>query len=124
MSRSGSSKPDQDLKGVELLFHQKGGSASLGTKMALSLNGGDLSCMYSITGSTCRAKCWNILHDSLLKSTSLCCYAEAKIRAQKFDEIRPDLLSNYHNDHTESTVVSFRAKAVQVCKKRKNIFWN
>ena len=66
MSRSGSGKPNPDLEGVELLFHQKGGSASFGTKMALSLNGVDLSCMNSITGSTCRVKCSNILHDSLL----------------------------------------------------------
>ncbi len=33
-------------------------------KMVLSLNGVDLSCMNSITGSTCRAKCSNILHDT------------------------------------------------------------
>jgi hypothetical protein len=62
MSRSGSGKPDPDLEVVELLFHQKGGSASFGAKMALSLNGVDLSCMNSITGSTCRAKCSNILY--------------------------------------------------------------
>jgi hypothetical protein len=64
MSRSRSGKLDPDLEGVELLFHQKGGSASFGAKMALSLNGVDLSCMNSITGSTCRAKCSNILHDT------------------------------------------------------------
>jgi hypothetical protein len=64
MSRSGSGKPDPYLEGVELLFHQKGGSASFGTKMALSLNGVDLGCMNPITGSTCTAKCSNILHDS------------------------------------------------------------
>ncbi len=63
MSRSGSGKQDPDLEGVELLFHQKGGSASFVTKMELSLNGGDLTCMNSITASTCRAKCSNILHD-------------------------------------------------------------
>jgi hypothetical protein len=39
MSRSGSGKPDPVLEGVELLFHQKGGLASFGTKMVLSLNG-------------------------------------------------------------------------------------
>ncbi len=61
MSRSKSGKPDPDLEGVELLFHQKGGSASVGTKLALSLNGMDLSCVNSITGSTCRAKCSNII---------------------------------------------------------------
>jgi hypothetical protein len=66
MSRSGSDKPDPDIQGVELLFHQKGGSASFGTKMALSLKGVDLSCMNSITESTCRAKCSNILHDNYI----------------------------------------------------------
>jgi hypothetical protein len=30
MSQSGSGKLDPDLEGVELLFHQKGGSASFG----------------------------------------------------------------------------------------------
>jgi hypothetical protein len=64
MSQSGSGKPDPDLEGVELLFHQKSGSASFGAKIELSLNGVDLSCMTSITGSTCRAKCSNILHDN------------------------------------------------------------
>ena len=53
----------QILSGVELLFHRQGGSASFGTKMVLSLNGVDPSCMNSITGSTCRAKYSNILHD-------------------------------------------------------------
>ncbi len=48
MSQSGSGKLDPDLEGVELLFHQKGGSASFGTKMALSLNGVDLGCMNPI----------------------------------------------------------------------------
>ncbi len=61
MSQSGSDKPDPDLEGVELVFHQKGGSASFGTNVALSLNGVDASCMNSITRSTCRAKCSNIL---------------------------------------------------------------
>jgi hypothetical protein len=63
MSCSGSGKPDPDLEGVELFFHQKGGSASFSAKMALSLNGVDPSCLNSITESTCRAKCSNILHD-------------------------------------------------------------
>ncbi len=63
MSSSRSGKPDPDLEGVELLFHQKGGSANFGAKMALSLNGVDQDCMNPITGSTCRAKCSNILHD-------------------------------------------------------------
>ena len=62
MSRSRSGKPDPDLEGAELLFHRKGGSASFGAKMVLSLNGVDLGCMNPITGSTCRAKCSNILH--------------------------------------------------------------
>ncbi len=52
MSQSGSSKQDSDLEGVELLFHQKGGSASFGAKMALSLNGVDPGCMNPFTGST------------------------------------------------------------------------
>ncbi len=63
MSLSRLGKPDPDLEGVELLFHQKGGSVCFGTKMALSLNGVDPSCMNSITGSTCRAKCSNIFYD-------------------------------------------------------------
>jgi hypothetical protein len=66
MRRSGSGKSDPVLEGAELLFHQKGGSASFGTKMALALNGVDPSCKNSITGSTCRAKCSNILHDTAL----------------------------------------------------------
>ncbi len=65
MSQSGSGKPDPDLEGVELLFHQIGGSASFGAKMELSLNGVDPGCMNPITGSTCRAKCSNILHDKM-----------------------------------------------------------
>jgi hypothetical protein len=48
MSRSGSGKPDPDLEGVELLFHQEGGSASFGAKLAWSLNGVDLGCMNPI----------------------------------------------------------------------------
>ncbi len=63
MSRSGPGKPNPDLEGVELLFHQKGESASFGAKMALSLNGVDPGCMNPITGSTFRVKCSNILHD-------------------------------------------------------------
>jgi hypothetical protein len=50
MSQSGSGKPNPDLEGVELLFHQKGGSASFGTKMALSLNGVDPGYLNPITG--------------------------------------------------------------------------
>ncbi len=36
MSQYGSGKPDPVLEGVELLFHQKGGSASFGVKVAPS----------------------------------------------------------------------------------------
>jgi hypothetical protein len=36
MSQSGSGKPDPALEGVELLFHQRGGSASFGAKVELS----------------------------------------------------------------------------------------
>jgi hypothetical protein len=36
MDPSGSGKPDPVLEGVELLFHQKGGSASYGVKVVLS----------------------------------------------------------------------------------------
>jgi hypothetical protein len=64
MSQSGSGKLDPDLEGVELLFHQKGRSASFGAKMALSLSGVDPGCMNQITGSTCRSMCSNILHDN------------------------------------------------------------
>jgi hypothetical protein len=67
MSRSGLGKPDPDLEGVELLFHQKGGSSSFVTKMVLSLNGVDPGCMNSITGSTCRTNCSNILQDKSKK---------------------------------------------------------
>ncbi len=45
MSQSESGKLHPDLDGVELLFHQKVGSASFGTKMVLSLNGVDPCCM-------------------------------------------------------------------------------
>ncbi len=65
MSRSRSGELDPDLEGVELLFHQKGGSASFGTKMALSLNGVHPGRMNPITGSTCKVQCSNILHDKL-----------------------------------------------------------
>jgi hypothetical protein len=67
MSQSGSGKPDPDLKVVELLFHQKGGSTSFGKTMVLSLNGVDPGCVNPITGSTCRAKCSNISHDTDVK---------------------------------------------------------
>ncbi len=70
MSWSGSGKPDPVLDGVELLLHQKGGSASFGAKMALSLNGVDSDCMNSNTGSTCTTKGSNILHDNLMGGLS------------------------------------------------------
>ncbi len=75
MSRSGSGKPDPVLERVELFFQQKGGSASFGTKVVLSLNGVDPSCMNSITGSTCRAKCSNILHDNCYNN--ICLFIES-----------------------------------------------
>ncbi len=65
MSPSGSGKLDPDIEGVELLFHRKGRSARFGAKMEVSLNGVDPSCMNSFTGSTCRAKCLNIIHDTM-----------------------------------------------------------
>ncbi len=68
MSWTVSGKLDPVLEGVELLSHQKGGSASFGAKMVLSLNGVDPGCMNSITGSTCRAKWSNILHDKCNKT--------------------------------------------------------
>jgi hypothetical protein len=51
MSRSGSGKPDPVLERVDLFFHQKGGSASFGAKVAPSLNGVDLSFVNSVAGS-------------------------------------------------------------------------
>jgi hypothetical protein len=63
MSQSGSGKPDPVLEGVALLFQKESGSASFGPKVVLSLNGVDPSYMKSITGSNCRTKCSNILHD-------------------------------------------------------------
>jgi hypothetical protein len=64
MSRSRLGKLHPDLEGVELLFHQKGGSATFSTKLALSFNGVNLGYMNPINGSTCRAKCSYILHDT------------------------------------------------------------
>ncbi len=71
MSQSGSGKPDPDLEGVELLFHRKGGSATFGTKMVLSFNRVHPGCMNPITGSTCKAKCSNILHDNYILQKAL-----------------------------------------------------
>jgi len=66
MSQFRSGKPEPVLEWVEFLFDQKGGSASFGAKITMSLNGVNLGCMNSITRSTCRAKCSNILHDKVL----------------------------------------------------------
>jgi hypothetical protein len=57
MSLSRSGKPDPVLEGVELLFQQKGGSASFGAKWCHLLIGVDPNFVNSITVSTCRAKC-------------------------------------------------------------------
>jgi hypothetical protein len=65
-------KSDPDLEGGDKLFHQKGGSTSFGAKMVLSLNGVDPGCRNSIIGSTCRAKCSDILHDIADKYLSVC----------------------------------------------------
>jgi hypothetical protein len=62
MSRSGSGKPEPDLEGVELLFHQKGGSASFGGKMVLSLNGVDPGLL------------WTQLLDPLVKKSAQISY--------------------------------------------------
>jgi hypothetical protein len=65
MSGSRSGLLDLVFRGVELLLKKESGSASFGTKAALSLNGADLSSMNSVTGSACRAKCSNILYDTM-----------------------------------------------------------
>jgi hypothetical protein len=51
MSRTGSGKLDPVLEGVELLFHQKGGSASFGATLVQSLNGVEPSFVNSVAGS-------------------------------------------------------------------------
>jgi len=63
MSRSGSGYWIRFLEGVELLIHIESGSANFGAKLATSLNGANLSFIYSVTGSVCRAKCSNIVQD-------------------------------------------------------------
>ncbi len=68
MSQSESGKSDPVLEGVELLFYMKGGLASFGAKMVLPLNGLDPGYINSITESTSRAKCLNILDDKAIKS--------------------------------------------------------
>ncbi len=71
MSRSRSGKPDPDQ--VNRIQFQRGWSCFstrkvdqlvLAPKWRCLLNGVDPSCMNSINGSTCRAKCSNILHDN------------------------------------------------------------
>jgi hypothetical protein len=51
--------------------------------MALSLNGVDSSCMNSITGSTCRAKYSNILHDSQIDQSLFLIARVAKCQSAK-----------------------------------------
>jgi hypothetical protein len=96
MSRSGSGKPDPDLKGVELLFYQKGGSASFGAKIALSLNGVDPGCKNPIVGSTYRAKCSNILHDTSVVNSI---YSEQQVFScvKSLQELQKNLLYRTQN---------------------------
>jgi hypothetical protein len=96
MSRSGSGKPDPHLEGVELLFYQKGGSASFSAKMALSLNGVDPGCMNPIIGSTCRAKCSNILHDTSVVNSI---YSEKQVFSyvKSLHELQKNLLYRTQN---------------------------
>ncbi len=96
MSRSGSGKPDPVLEGCSCFSPQKGESASLGTKMALSLNAVDSGCMNPITESTCRAKCSNILPDNngiqhSRGKMTLCilCYAGCRNLALMLNVIMP-----------------------------------
>ncbi len=63
MSGSGSGLLDPVFRGVELLFPRKADWLRFCAIVAPSLNGADLSFMKSVTGSACRAKCSNILHD-------------------------------------------------------------
>jgi hypothetical protein len=51
MSRSRSRIPDPVLRGAELLFQEESRSASVGDKVAPSLNGVDPSFMNSVAGS-------------------------------------------------------------------------
>ncbi len=75
MSGSGSGLVDTVFRGVEPLLQKESESASFGTKGVPSLNGADLSSMNSVTGSACRAKCSNILHDTMnLKHEGFDCF--------------------------------------------------
>jgi hypothetical protein len=58
MSRS---KPDPVLEGVELLFHQMGGSVCFGAKMACDVFEWSGSGLHEL--NYCRAMCSNVLHD-------------------------------------------------------------
>ncbi len=67
--------------------------------MALSLNGVDLGCMNSITWSTCRAKCTNILHDTA--NVKLCCKCLPKEKRSSLFSLlsatkRQNVLKNFY----------------------------
>jgi hypothetical protein len=47
--------------------------------MALSMNGVDLSCLNSFSGSTCRAKYSNILHEKYLTTKKPNCLTTGRI---------------------------------------------
>jgi hypothetical protein len=65
MSGSGSSLLDLVFRGGEPLLQKESDSDSFGTKVAPSLNGADPSFMNSVTVSDCRAKCSNIVSNTL-----------------------------------------------------------
>jgi hypothetical protein len=70
MNGAESSLLDPVLRGVEPLLQKESRSAGFGAKVAPSLNGADLSFVNSVTGSACRAKCSNILHDTCIELNS------------------------------------------------------
>ncbi len=55
----------QYLEEVEPLLQKERQSASFGTKLVLSLNGVDPSLLTQLLDPTCRAKCSNILYDTV-----------------------------------------------------------
>ncbi len=115
MSGSRSGKPDPDLERVELLFHQKGRSASFGAKVALSLNRVDPSCINSITWSTCRAKCANILHDSLIPTIDKLARSVRSERPSLFPLLRTVIaFLLYFSSHFNSLNLVQMSKTVQV----------
>jgi hypothetical protein len=64
MSQSGSGKPDPVFRGGGVVFSSREvDRLVLVPKWHHLLNGVDLSCMNSVTGSVYRAKCSNILQD-------------------------------------------------------------